>query len=72
MRRDATDRGSEWHKWDLHVHTPRSLCQNYGGDRPEVWERFIGELESLPPEFAAVGINDYWFLDGYRKVREYQ
>ncbi|MDR7159197.1 TrlF family AAA-like ATPase [Arthrobacter sp. BE255] len=62
-------RGSEWKKWDLHVHTPASLRQSYGGDSPEVWERFIKEIENLPPSFTVLGINDYWFLDGYKRLR---
>ncbi len=65
-------RGSEWSKWDLHIHTPASIVQEYGGPTPEVWEKFILDLESLPKEFKAIGINDYIFLDGYRKVIEYQ
>lgn len=23
--------GSDWAKWDLHVHTPLSIIQSYGG-----------------------------------------
>ncbi|MFA6493408.1 MAG: hypothetical protein WCV58_04680, partial [Patescibacteria group bacterium] len=65
-------RGSEWRKWDLHVHTPLSFCQNYGGNTKEVWEKFITDLEMLPKEFAAIGINDYLFLDGYEKVLVYK
>lgn len=64
--------GSIWRKWDLHIHTPSSIVQNYGGDRPEIWEKFISELESLPADFKAIGINDYLFLDGYEKVKEYK
>ena len=64
--------GSLWHKWDLHVHTPCSIVQHYGGDNDESWENFIKDLESLPPEFKVVGINDYIFLDGYKKVMEYK
>ena len=59
-------RGSSWRKWDLHVHTPASLRHNYGGEDP--WKRFITELEELPPDFKVIGINDYLFLDGYRRV----
>lgn len=59
-------RGSVWRKWDLHVHTPESLFNNYSG--PDPWERFIRELEQLPPEFKVIGINDYIFLDGYRRI----
>lgn len=60
--------GSTWRKWDLHVHTPTSVFQNYGGDSVETWNRFIDELEALPPEFAVLGVNDYLFIDGYRRL----
>ena len=64
-------RGSQWRRWDLHVHTPASLHQNYGG-AGDVWERFISALEQLPDDFSVIGINDYLFLDGYRKILEYK
>lgn len=60
--------GSTWCKWDLHVHTPDSLVQEYGGSKKDVWEKFLSDIESLPPEFKVLGINDYIFLDGYKKV----
>lgn len=64
------ERGSEWRKWDLHVHTPVSIEQDFGG--PEKWDEYIADLEDLPSDFAVVGINDYCFLDGYQKVLEYR
>lgn len=67
-----SNRGSEWIKWDLHVHTPCSLHQNYGGDTGETWKSFFEDLEALPKEFKVIGINDYIFLDGYKKVKEYK
>jgi ABC-type lipoprotein export system ATPase subunit len=60
-------RGSEWRKWDLHVHTPASLTHHYGNDS-NVWDKFIEALSRLPSEFKVLGINDYIFLDGYKKV----
>lgn len=63
-------KGSEWCKWDLHIHTPCSIYQGYGGNNETVWEKFISDLEKLSPEFKAIGVNDYIFLDGYRKVVE--
>ncbi|WP_114748930.1 TrlF family AAA-like ATPase [Pleomorphovibrio marinus] len=62
-------RGSEWNKWDLHVHTPKSIIQHYGGDTPEAWDKYIADLESLPEEIKVLGINDYIFLDGYKVVK---
>ena len=60
--------GSTWNKWDLHVHTPASIVQHYGGDDPAAWEKFFSDIESLPREFKVLGINDYVFVDGYREV----
>jgi ABC-type lipoprotein export system ATPase subunit len=60
--------GSVWSKWDLHVHTPCSIVQNFGGNTAEAWEAFIADLEGLNPEFKVIGINDYLFVDGYERV----
>ncbi len=63
--------GSTWKKWDLHVHTPSSLVHNYpGANQDEAWEAFLADLEALPAEFKAVGINDYIFVDGYKRARK--
>lgn len=64
--------GSTWHKWDLHVHTPCSIVQHYGGNTEAAWEKYIQELENLPPEFKVLGINDYLFIDGYEKILQYK
>jgi len=55
----------------LHVHTPYSLVQHFeGADEGTRWENFIKDLEALPEEFKVIGINDYLFIDGYKKVLE--
>jgi predicted ATPase len=51
-------KGSEWRKWDLHVHTPLS----FGGD----YNQFIENLESCPAD--VIGLNDYCSLNGYIEV----
>jgi ABC-type lipoprotein export system ATPase subunit len=51
----------------LHVHSPASHVQKYGTDEA-AWERFIADLEALPSDLAVLGINDYLFLDGYKRV----
>lgn len=68
----SLNRGSEWNRWDLHIHTPKSIVNNYDGDNPEGWEKFICSLESLPEDVKVLGINDYYFTDGYEKVMEYK
>jgi len=59
-------RGAEWRRWDLHIHTPESIEQNYGG--PPAWPQFIEALEQLPTDVKVIGITDYYFLDGYERV----
>jgi ABC-type lipoprotein export system ATPase subunit len=63
-------RGSNWRIWDLHIHTPDSIVQRYGGRSNETWDRFLNDLESLPQSIRVIGINDYIFLDGYRRIIE--
>ena len=58
--------GSNWHRWDLHVHTPDSLVHQYPG--PDAWERFLDGLRSLPADIKVLGINDYLFISGYKRV----
>lgn len=65
-------RGSEWNIWDLHVHTPESIKQNYGPNDDETWERFVVDLENLNPDISVIGVNDYLFLDGYKRLLEYK
>jgi len=65
------NKGSEWNIWDLHVHTPASIFHRYGNDT-DVWEKYIDDLEKLPSEFKVIGVNDYFFIDGYEKLLKEQ
>jgi len=73
-----SDRGSEWRKWDLHVHSPESFEEHYGFEGDEEvekyegdhWEKYLDELESATDDIAALGITDYLSVDGYEKVVE--
>ncbi|MFE3870533.1 TrlF family AAA-like ATPase [Flavobacterium sp. ZS1P70] len=63
-------KGSEWRKWDLHVHTPSSIYHRYGPNSEETWENFMKDIENIPSDFAVLGINDYFFIDGYERLIE--
>ena len=58
-------RGSEWRKWDLHVHTPISYKNHFSG-----WDTYIKKLKEKAIEHGVevVGINDYFSVDGYEKL----
>lgn len=67
------NRGSEWKKWDLHVHTPFSHTSEYAGaTEEEQWENFVKGLEALPKDIKVIGVNDYLFLNGYKEVLRYK
>jgi energy-coupling factor transporter ATP-binding protein EcfA2 len=65
-------RGSEWRKWDLHIHSPLSILNNRYPKLPNGdpdWEAFVSKLESLT-DIAVIGITDYFTIDGYKKLKE--
>lgn len=66
-------KGSEWRKWDLHIHSPSSILNNQYpklADGSLDWESFVQKLETL--DLAVVGITDYFTIEGYKKVLEFK
>lgn len=66
-------RGSEWRRWDLHVHSPASVLNNQfeGSNDDQRWENYITKLETLS-NTAVLGITDYFSIQGYCKVLEFK
>lgn len=58
-------KGSEWRRWDLHVHTPASYNSRYRD-----WDQFLKEIKAkaIEHDVHVVGINDYFTIDGYEKI----
>ncbi|MFH1655850.1 MAG: TrlF family AAA-like ATPase [Candidatus Omnitrophota bacterium] len=61
-------RGSEWRRWDLHIHTPKSIIQGYGGDNKTAWDTFVKKIASLPADIKVIAITDYLFCEGYEHL----
>lgn len=53
-------KGSQWRKWDLHVHSPASY--GFSGD----WNQFVIQLGNA--DCDVIGINDYFSVAGYREI----
>ncbi|KND50677.1 MAG: ATPase involved in DNA repair [Parcubacteria bacterium C7867-001] len=77
MSKSLYNRGSEWRKWDLHIHTPASFHWN-GGKRffemtaPEKEQAFQKMLETINnSDVAAFAMTDYWTFDGYLEFKDY-
>ncbi len=70
----SLSRGSEWRKWDLHIHSPLSGLNNQfphlGNGEPN-WVAYLEKLESLN-NIKVLGITDYFTIEGYRKVCEFR
>lgn len=57
-------RGSEWIRWDPHIHCPGTLFEDqFGGD----WSGYLAAIESAEPAPSALGITDYFTLRGYKE-----
>ena len=70
-------RGSEWRRWDLHIHTPETKKNDQfkGKNLEEKWDNFyksineyIGDGTDLLKNIAVIGITDYCSIDNYKKI----
>lgn len=61
----AINRGSEWRKWDLHVHTPETKLNNQYNAESNVWREFCERIEKS--DVDVFGITDYFSLENYTK-----
>jgi len=56
--------GSQWRRWDLHVHTPNTILNNQFGD----WEEYLKEIEAHP-DVKVLGVTDYMSITNYSKLK---
>ena len=70
-------KGSEWGRWDLHIHTPETKKNDcYTGKTPEEkWDNFYNDINNYVSDVTdpnksiiAIGITDYVSIDNYKKV----
>jgi ABC-type lipoprotein export system ATPase subunit len=59
----ALNVGSEWHRWDVHIHTPKTALNNKYGNC--TLDQFIQKINSKPEDVIALGITDYYSIDNY-------
>lgn len=71
------NRGSEWRRWELHLHTPftKKMDQYAGRTADEKWNNFyttianyIGDGSDPLRSVCAIAITDYLSIDNYFKV----
>lgn len=71
------ERGSEWRRWDLHIHTPDTKKNDRfeGNTIDEKWDKFydsintyIADGDDPQKNIAVIAITDYLSIDNYKKV----
>lgn len=67
------NRGSEWRKWDLHIHTPETKKEDRftGANPAEKWNNFIDTINSSTEDISVVGITDYFSIENYFKFKDH-
>jgi energy-coupling factor transporter ATP-binding protein EcfA2 len=61
------NRGSEWRRWEPHIHAPGTVMNNQFGD-PNAWHDYLTALEQATPPIEAIGVTDYYVTDTYEEV----
>lgn len=72
-----TKRGSEWNKWDLHIHTPASffwkgskkLNEMTDAEKELEIKNFIAKINESDVEVFC--LMDYWTFDWYTELQDY-
>ncbi len=71
------ERGSEWRKWDLHIHSPGSFHWNGGKkltqmENTEIKEEIKAFIKTVNDSDVAVFcLMDYWNFDWYNELKKY-
>ena len=60
-------RGSEWLRWEPHIHAPGTIFNDQFGVNS--WDEYISALEAVTPTLSAIGITDYYGVSTYERVR---
>jgi hypothetical protein len=61
------NRGSEWRRWEPHIHAPGTVLNNqFGGG--DAWPNYLTALENATPKIEAIGVTDYYLTDTYEEV----
>lgn len=65
------NRGSQWKRWEPHIHAPGTILNNqFGGDDP--WEKYLTALERAVPKIEAIAFTDYYVTDTYEEALKYK
>ena len=61
------DRGSEWRRWEPHIHAPGTVMNNQFSGLT-AWDDYLTALEQATPIIEAIAVTDYYVTDTYEEV----
>ena len=64
-------RGSEWHRWEPHIHAPGTILNNQFGSA-DPWGAYLTSLEGLTPKIEAIAVTDYYVTDTYEQFLKHK
>lgn len=65
------NRGSEWRRWEPHIHAPGTILNNQFG-AGDVWDAYLTKLEKSTPKIEAIAITDYYITETYVEVMKHK
>ncbi|MGV4460450.1 TrlF family AAA-like ATPase [Ornithobacterium rhinotracheale] len=66
------NRGSEWRKWDLHIHTKGTNKNDQFNSSSMEDFLFIFFKKAIEQNISAIGVTDYFSIERYLEVEEYK
>lgn len=64
-------RGSEWRRWEPHIHAPGTVLNNqFGGGT--AWDTYLSNLEIVTPRIEALAVTDYYLTETYVEVLKHK
>jgi hypothetical protein len=64
-------RGSEWHRWEPHIHAPGTILNSQFGSA-DPWGAYLTSLERLTPKIEAIAVTDYYVTDTYEQFLKHK
>lgn len=61
------NRGSEWHRWEPHIHAPGTVLANRFAK--ESWPSYLDALEAVVPALRVIGVTDYCITRSYERAK---
>lgn len=66
-----TGRGSEWHRWEPHIHAPGTILNNQFG-AADPWPAYLHTLEQLTPKIEAIAVTEYYLTETYEEFLKHK